>query len=73
GAWFGDNPILGATIAVVAALGIGLVIDRASNWVSTRSVGRGRAASTDIPRVDIPRIDIPTTLYRATPLEEMTR
>ncbi|MCU1404141.1 MAG: hypothetical protein JWQ43_444, partial [Glaciihabitans sp.] len=42
GAWFGDNPILGATIAVVAALGIGLVIDRASNWVSTRSVGRGR-------------------------------
>ena len=37
GAWFGENPLLGALVAVVAALLVGVLIDRASTWFSLRS------------------------------------
>jgi len=50
GAWFGHNPLLGALVAAVAALLIGLLIDRASTWFSLRSGAHVTTHSSTILR-----------------------
>lgn len=53
GAWLHDQPLLGAAIAAVAALAIGLLVDRISRRV--------RTPSPESPRTTAPRIALETT------------
>lgn len=51
GAWLRDQPLLGAAVAAVAALGFGIGIDRISRRIGRRRVeSRPRASSRNAPR-----------------------